>query len=543
MLTSTLILGAALGAPPVAFPPTQSLLSAVPEDAHAVTWCADIQALRQKLERNDWVRLGASPGGKPLLTDLGGLFVESGGMSLENQLDVALELRGEGVMFTAPGVNGFLTSPPSEPDALERAMRAWLPAGQAPAMHDVQNMLGARIDLVGWPDDSGFVGHVAAFVDHPLAFGIFSADDGEALVRGLRASLSGLGGERLAPVVRKLQAAMKAGGRGGVMEVLVDFSSMASDAEEALERAAAGMLSDPVKFLGLEQGTWLHLSFDAFPGARLECRGHLEIPKGSLAARLADTWVGLPPALPGDVPVGTWSMIAANWDLSRFWTVAREGLEERKSTLQIVEEGLAMANAMSGTNLERDILGQLSGLFTAYLVHSTAPTDTDAILDEELMTFGVQVGLKDGRRFQDAVEALMDNVKLTDEFDLFDIDGIDVYGFGDGELSGGFAFLPDALVLAPERGLLELSLAAQAGREHAGLLNGGPLQSAFDENQGACFFTYVEAAGWFELRGHRLEDLQLPVEGADDEVQPFEGRLVGAIERTGSGFDLRLYTR
>ena len=129
MLTSTLILGAALGAQPIAFPPTQSLLSAVPEDARAVAWCADIAALKQKLERNDWVRLTSSPGGDPLVTDLGGLFMETGGVALQSQLDVALELRGEGVMFSAPGVNGFLTSPPSEPDALEQAMRAWLRGG------------------------------------------------------------------------------------------------------------------------------------------------------------------------------------------------------------------------------------------------------------------------------------------------------------------------------------------------------------------------------------------------------------------------------
>ncbi len=84
MLTSTLILGAALGAQPIAFPPPQSLLSAVPEDAHAVTWCADVAVLIQKLERNDWVHLAASSEGEPLFTDLASLFLGSGGMAFEN---------------------------------------------------------------------------------------------------------------------------------------------------------------------------------------------------------------------------------------------------------------------------------------------------------------------------------------------------------------------------------------------------------------------------------------------------------------------------
>ena len=73
------------------------------------------------------------------------------------------------------------------------------------------------------------------------------------------------------------------------------------------------------------------------------------------------------------------------------------------------------------------------------------------------------------------------------------------------------------------------------------------MQSAFDENQGACLFTYVEASGWFESRGHSPQDLRLPAAATDanseSEVRPFDGRLVGAIRRTASGFDLNLYTR
>ena len=51
MLTTTLILGAALGAQPSAFPPPQSLLSAVPEDAHSLTWLHLDHGLRSSLGR------------------------------------------------------------------------------------------------------------------------------------------------------------------------------------------------------------------------------------------------------------------------------------------------------------------------------------------------------------------------------------------------------------------------------------------------------------------------------------------------------------
>lgn len=529
-------------------PDEGSLLATVPDDAYALVHCRDVLALRGRAERNDWYRLLGSSHGEPILSALAHEIRRGAHCEMEDLLAIGAALEGEVVFFDTGTVAGFAAEPPRDRAALSAAVRAWMPEEEV-AAHRSLELGGGTAQLVAWPDEidgwTGRAGHYAAFVDHPQALAIYSGDDLEALRAVLSDSVRGLATDRRAPLVASYLAA--GGGQGGGIEAFVDFTPLVDQAEAALKEAVEGVLPDPSRLLGLQEGTWLHASADVYPGTRVDCQARLRVPPDTLAASLADTFRPLPHALPADLPRGVWCLWALDWDVKVFYQRVREAYEEAGlgEGLQVVDAGIDVAKGVAGVDPVVDVLNQLAGDFAVYFVdppQEEMEPDFDGM--EELASLGFQAGLLDGEAFLSAFETLIEVGDMGSAFDLEEIAGVDAYVVRDDGADGGVAFLPDAFAGAPSRRVLERSLRALTGAEDASLLDGSRMQAAIDENAGACFLTCVEMTPLRAFLPELDGDLRLPpLEEGQPARDPFDAQLVGTVRRAPEGFELRLHTR
>ena len=533
------------GSPPPSVPVAPSLLAVVPEEAYVLAHCRDVAALRSRLERNDWYRLLGSRHGQPLVDEFGHTMRRTIHGDAQALTDIAKRLEGESVLFDAGDVAGFATAAPGVRDELAQLMRAWLPEG-AIARKELE--LGvARVELAAWPDSidgwRGRSGHFAAFVDHPECLALYSGDDSEAVMAALRTGLAAIGTDTRAPLVAQYLAA--GGDRGAGVEVFVDFTHQLQQAEAAIESAAAGALPDPLRLLGLEEGTWLHAHADVFPGTPIDLQVRLHVPPGTLAAELADTFTALPHDLPAKLPAGIWSLWALNWDAKSFYARLRAACEEA-GLLQgvgLVDAGVETARGATGVDPVEDVLNQLAGDFAYYFV---SPEGEGLANDRMLRALGVHVGLVDGDAFLDAFEKLVGVAGMEELFEVEELAGVDTYLFDEADLfDGGLAFRPDALVAAPTRSVLERGLRAHAGEPGGSLLDGSRMQAAIDENAGACFLTCVEMTPlrWLLLPEVEGEVRLDPLESGVAPRNPFDAQLVSVGRRTAEGFELSVRTR
>ena len=508
-----------------------SLLAAVPTDAFALVRVVDPSGLRSRAERNFWVTTLGSDEGEPALLALEQEYEAATRTDFDGLFELALELYGEALLFFSGDVAGFLTRPSPDSAALAAVLSGWL----ADQPRQTIEMGGGEVQLCAWPETpgatNGRAGHFLAFLDHPLALGLYSGDSTEAVLETLTESLGRLGGESRAPVVEGFLAA--GGGTTGGVEAFVDFTPFVAMAETALRDAVEGVLPDPTDLLGLERGTWLLVSADVFPGTHVEVNARLRIPEGTLAARLADSFEPLPLTLPPDLPHGTWSAWALGWNLSRFYATARAGLEGLQADgMMVVDQGLAAAEALSGVDPIRDVIDQLAGWFALYYVLDQGGSPPSA--EEGL---ALLAGLVDGDRFLDAFEAVLDVSGMG--VDSIELEGSETYlpgpnsFFSEGELS----ILPQRLLVSLSRETLVRGLRALGRVEGAGLREGSQLQAAFDENAGAFAFAYMELS---HLRTLARLEAGNPALGEND---PFESRLILAADRTADGVEVRFYTR
>ncbi len=506
-------------------PADRSLLAAVPDEAFALVHVSDPGALRSRAERNDWINLCGTRDGAHALESLEREYEGATKTDFDGLLEVISELRGEALLFSRVDATGFLTEPPADRDALAKVLSGWLEGGS-----QVTQQVGeASVQVGAWPQAPG---KVLAFVDHPLALGLFSGKQPEDVLSMLTDSLSGLTLGKRSPLVEGYLAA--GGGRSNGVEAFVDFTPWVAEAEEELRKAVDGVLPDPTGLLGLEKGTSLFVSADVFPGTQIQVRARLSIPPDTLAARLADTFVALPPTLPADLPRGTWSVWALHWNLGAFYDTLRGAFDQEEEGLATVDQGLAAAEAVSGIDPVEDVLKQLSGLFALYNVLD----DQGELAENVEEGFALLAGLVDGDRFFDAVEALM--YMGGGEADAIELEGSETFLLGDSDSTGdfgGLSILPHRMLVSMSRDTLVRGLRALGRAEGAGLEWGSGLQGALDQNGGACALVYAEL--------EHLRALVLRAQGEPElgERDPFESTLVFAARRTPKGFDLQLRTR
>jgi hypothetical protein len=560
MLLSLLLLSPLSLAP---LPAEGSLLATVPEDAYVLVHCQDFAAFRARAESNDWYQLLGSSQGEPLMRELAHDFQHELHCEIDEVLRVAAALEGELVLFDTGTVAGFATKPPASRDALVSLMRDWLPEGNAAARRTLE-LGGGKVELVAWPDEptdpdkpgvwTGRAGHFAAFVDHPRALALYSGDDSTVLMATVKECVAGLGVDgRVSPTSIGTAYLEAGGGKGGGIELFVDFTPLVDDAEAGLKKAVDGFLPDPSSLLGLENGTWMHASADVFAGTRVDCRARVHLPEDSVASQLADTFKPLPRTLPADLPKGVWSLFAVNWDLKLFYKRARAAYEEagQAEDLQVVDANLAAAQGMAGVDPVTDVLNQLAGDFTVYFVEP--PEEGNSELAgifpglERLLSLGVYAGLVDGAAFLTAFRQLVEVGRLESVFEVKEVAGVEAYTIDEDEFDGGMAFLPRTFAVAPTHRVLERSLLALTNVEGASLAYGSPMQAAIDENANACFLMCMEMTP--------LRAFLLPEVSGDVRVQPqqereasvtrdpFDSQLIGSVRRTPDGFELRLQTR
>ena len=500
---------------PILPPQSPSLLAAVPDDATVVARCADVGLLRDRMERNRWAQFLQTRTGNDLLLAL--LLGGSSSDEFGKMAEIGSALHGECVMFSSEAVTGFLTTPPTNAQALKAAMQAWMPENSEEYNHASQMMFGAQVDVLARS------GHAAAFVHHPVAFGLFTASNGEGLLAGLKSSLSGLATDHRSPAVHALEARRSQVGRPGLVEFFADgsesFCSMVDDftpSEVSLSRQQ--LLGD---------GTLdLYLSLDMQPGTQMEMRALLNVPPGTLASRFADCMRPLPMGLGETIPHDSIAFTGLGLDLAAVFTLGRKVLAELEAneTLATLQQGLATGKAITGVDLEQAVIGQLTGPTTLVFLD---PGEATAARDVFDLPFFFAQWVSSGVRFQEAFEEL---VPLGEEFiqlDLSDLHGVDVYQAADEDV--GIAFLPYAFVVAMNNDALVRAVSAGVGKEKS--REPGPISTTLMANPGVCGLgTTVMSPFWRAMMDEDEEALGL-VEGA---------QITSTLRRVRTGFELLL---
>jgi hypothetical protein len=541
MLFSFLLAGIAPQAP------VSSILAVVPDDAYALVHCRDIPALRSRVERNDWCRLLGMPEGGPFLRSITSEFGSLKAKDSDSLWAIAGVLAGETVLFDTGSVAGFVTEPTEDRKQIAELMHAWLPNNGVVPRRTVE-IHGATVEFAVWTDAlPGRTGHIAAFVNHPNGLALYSGNDEESLLATLTSGITSLGSDHRAPLVASYLTNGGAQSRG--VEAFIDFAPFLGEAERALENAVGVPFPKAAKLLGLDKGTWAHLSLDVFPGKTIDARAHLHIPPGTLSAKLADTFLPLAPDLSVDLPRGSWGLLAVNWDIGEFYQRLRQGFEEAQLAkgIETVDQGIGAAKALTGVDLIDDVLMQFAGDFAIYLL-APPTSDGEADWESELLTFGFQAGLKQRDAFQSALETLL-GAGFESYFTFLDLEGAEALVLGDedhlGDINGGIAFFPKSFTLALSRANLRKSVLALSRVENASVESSSLLGAAIGENQGACFLTYLEMTPlrryWME--GSDTEVLLPPLEEGQPARDPFDAQLIGSVRRTGAGFELRVQTR
>jgi hypothetical protein len=270
----------------------------------------------------------------------------------------------------------------------------------------------------------------------------------------------------------------------------------------------------------------LYLSLDMQPGTQMEMRGLLNVPPGTLASRFADCMRPLPMGLGGTIPHDSIAFTGLGLDLAAGFALGRKVLAELEANgiLATVEQGLATGKAMTGVDLERAVIGQLTGPTTLVFLDPGEATASRDIFD---LPFFFSQWVSSGVQFQEAFEEL---VPLGEEFiqlDLSDIHGVDVYQAADEDV--GIAFLPYAFVLAMNNDALVRAVTAAVGKEES--REPGPISATLMANPGVCGLgTTVMSPFWGAMLDEDEEALGL-VEGA---------QITSTLRRVRTGFELLL---
>lgn len=528
-------------APPA--PVRERVLGVVPEEAFALLHAADLAALQERALQNEWVELRSSKAPDPLLIEVDSMLRDGMQLRPEAVWGVASKLRGETVLYLAPDGAALFTLAPEPREEARTAFRELLSSASSGPERRVQERVGAasvEVVVAADPDlPPGYLRHLA-FVDHPLGLGLFTARSREALEAAVAGALGGLESGRRAPLVTRFLAARAGVPRTGGVELFVDGATLAG--------SFAGDLADllgedevPMRdLLGLDETSWLHASFDLFPGRRVDCRGVLHLPEGSFAARLADTFSALPADLPSRLPSGLSALWSLQWDTLAFYRALHSGIEEAlgEESAARLEAGRAAAGAMLGADPVEGLLAEMDGTFSVFV----REVEGDRTLDG----LGFLVGVREGLRFQESLEALVD-VAFADVLELDDVDGVDVYrGRGsrpEGDTGGGLAFPPREFIAALRGSTLDLHLRALGGDLEASAAQGRVGQILTDER--GSFLTFAVELGWLR----RSRNTYLPgaggiPRGPEPDSSPLDRAwLIGTSERTRTGVEFGLEIR
>jgi hypothetical protein len=504
---------------PILPPQSPSLLAAVPDDATVIARCADVGLLRDRMERNRWAQFLQTHTGNDLLLRflLGGNSNDEFGKMAE----IGSAMHGECVMFSSEAVTGLLTAPPTNGEALKSALQALMPEISEGYNHASQMMFGAHVDIL--VSDRSESSGANALVHHPMVFGLFKASNGEDLLAGLKSSLSGLATDHRAPAAHALEARRSQVGRHGLVEFYADgsesFCMMADDfTPDEVSLSRQQLLGD---------GTLdLYLSLDMQPGTQMEMRALLNVPPGTLASRFADCMRPLPPGLADSIPNDSMAFTGFGLDLAAGFDLGRKVLAELKAeqVLNTVEQGLAAGTAITGVDLEKAVIRQLTGPMALVFLDPGEATEFSDVFD---LPFFFMQGVGSGVQFQDAFEEL---VPLGEEFiqlDLSDIHGVDVYQAADEDI--GIAFLPNAFVLAMNNDALVRAVTAGVGKEES--REPGPISATLMANPGVCGLgSTVMSPFWGAMLDEDEEALGL-LEGA---------QITSTLRRVRTGFELLL---
>jgi len=507
---------------------SSSLLTAVPDDATTVAVCSDVGLLRDRMENNRWAQFLRTSTGEDLLINS---LLEGGGTSeFDKMAEIASALKGECVMFSSGTLTGFLTTPPTNAENLKSAMEAWMPeVGVAGYNHASQVMFGAQVDVLARDRSELYQGilersaHAVALVHHPMAFGLFKADNGEELLAGLRSSLSGLGTDHRSPLVDALVARRSQVGHAGLVELLVDASQTIHAMVD--DFSPPGVTLSREQVLGKDSCD-LYLSLDVQPGTRMEMRGHFSVPSETLASRFADCMRPLPMGLADSIPHDSIAFTGLGLDLAAGFDLGRKVLEELKAeeALNTVEQGLATGKAMTGVDLEQALIRQLTGPMAVVFLD---PGDSTEVDDLFALPLFFMEGLGNGVLFQEAFEELIPLGEQFIQLDLSDVHGVDVYQASSEDV--GLAFLPEAFVVALNSDALMRAVTAAVGKEQNS--EPGRISATLMANPGVCgLATTVMTPFWRSM-----------MDGDEDAFGLVEGaQITSVLRRVATGFELRL---
>ncbi|MBK7644781.1 MAG: hypothetical protein IPJ19_17355 [Planctomycetes bacterium] len=588
MLLTTLALTVSIGLPyqdaKTAAP--LDLLRAVPKDAWMFAQVHDFDALRGDLEKNAFWKLYQDPESTGLRDWAENLFKQGA----ENQVDPTAEefmdflgsVHGSMLVFVAPPASGsepdfvLIVDPGGPRDAFEKHFDKFVESEMKKLISSTSTYDGVELHVCEEkpaeekPGPAGSPPPAPKPVHHSVYFdsGSFAAmsastDAGHALELA-QATIDRLRGkeaaEGVAASARYLEAKASASARGRI-EVFADFAQlvpvMLAD-RKAVSESEDKMLAA----LGLPDTRWAYLTADAGSGEQARIEFSLALAEKGLLHELVALLGKLPReaarAFPKesqgvtlyaiDVP-GLWSWI---WKLVE--VTKPGGAQAARAQLQ------GAGQAMGGIDIEKDVIGQLSGEFGMNLIEVPADEwlaanplgggmdeedeqDPDAAPKPAIQvpkggSLGQAwwIGLRDSKAFGSTLESVLEATGIAAQFETEDFQGKTVWSLPmptGGSLS--YSFTNKGMVISTYPSALRSVLRMEGKEAPDSALERPSFKPVIAENPDAGVFSITNTGAMMKsmLSAFTMVNTQFAARGADNafpELPPVE-----AIDRYFQG--------
>ncbi|MBI5433342.1 MAG: hypothetical protein HZA52_10985 [Planctomycetes bacterium] len=430
------------------------LLRFVPRDALLMARTAPLDTLRADARANAWWQLATDPTFAALWQHIGEQNAE-----LTSQLDgldpraLCDSIHGQAAMFVASDATldhatiGFLVEPGADAtsfDAFVSAVRAKVGVhmraeqdSHGGITYELWGSIPSDTD-VGQDDDPSGV----AFVRCGGVAALLVDEDGTELRAAAHGLIDRVQAGGVEPSMETHPGLLEARGRAHGQARAEFFLDLAPIGRKALAEAGEDEGGRWVRELGLADMRWVHARADFGSGENLDLEvavklsptgaltswlGALHVPSSKLHAKIPADAVGL--ALVGFDVHGLWNDVWATF-----------GRVDEKSKTEAQSQLAKASQAMGGLDLERDVIGQLSGEFASFTLE--VPKEeaaavlgmgmfggvTEAQLDG-LPSLGevVVIGVRDPLALEGTLEELFGMIGIGELIASDDVEGQEVY--------------------------------------------------------------------------------------------------------------------
>jgi hypothetical protein len=527
---------------------TQPLLAGVPEDAMLVIALAPLDETRARAAENAWWRLACGEELRPLARRAGewlegaldAAFAEQGSVprrladprvwlrSVHGPAAAFLSLQGDRLAGA-----GLLVQPGEDAGAFDELRETAL--GWAREDASASTLEHRGVELTVLEDRSPRAGSISRLISFDAAGtrGLVAGEEREFVLELAQGAIDRLLGLDPSPGFAGSAALAEARGAapaGAAIECFLDVGAFIRFglAEDARDQAAGDGGSreesrEQERFLhelfartGLIAMRYLHAAAAVGAEQSFDLSLSVHLPAGSLLQRAGTLLGPAPRDLMELAPADALGVSAGSADLPGLWQLVRGAVADFEAEAAArLDAGVAAFEALSGLDLEQDLLAQFAGDFASVSVRIPpgefpVPPELAGMEAEELFSAGSATLLRvdDGDHVASVIERLLALAQLSEAVESEEYQGYTVHGLEMGPATlARWACTDELLVISNTPTPLRTILARAGGEDLPKLLSDGRYLAVLEQHPEAAMLALSDARLSLETALNALEFL------------------------------------